>query len=57
MPHRDAAPVGAPCWIELFSSDTDKAEAFYGSLFGWTFENAGPDYGGYINASKDGDRG
>jgi predicted enzyme related to lactoylglutathione lyase len=41
--------VGAPCWIELFSSDTARARAFYGELFGWTSETAGPEYGGYVN--------
>jgi predicted enzyme related to lactoylglutathione lyase len=52
--HRDSAPVGAPCWVDLFSSDTDKARAFYGELFGWTSESAGEEYGGYINFAKDG---
>jgi predicted enzyme related to lactoylglutathione lyase len=56
MPKRDEAPVGAPCWVELFTSDTDRARAFYGELFGWTAEDAGPEYGGYINLSKDGIR-
>ncbi len=51
---REAAPVGAPCWIDLFSSDTDKVRAFYGELFGWTSESAGAEYGGYINFAKDG---
>jgi predicted enzyme related to lactoylglutathione lyase len=36
------------------TSDTDKATAFYGELFGWTAEAAGEEYGGYINFSKDG---
>lgn len=54
MPLRDLAPLGAPCWIDLFSADTDKAKQFYGGLFGWTFEDSGPDFGGYINFSKDG---
>lgn len=54
MPRRDVAPLGAPCWIDLFSSDTDKARQFYGELFGWTAEDTGPEYGGYINFSKDG---
>lgn len=53
MPLRDAAPVGAPCWIELFTSDTEAATTFYAALFGWTAETAGPEYGGYINLSKD----
>lgn len=48
------APVGAPTWIDLTTSDTDRAKQFYGSVFGWTFESAGPEYGGYTNAFKDG---
>jgi predicted enzyme related to lactoylglutathione lyase len=56
VPKRDAAPIGAPCWIELFTSDADKSRAFYGELFGWTSEAAGDEYGGYINFSKDGVR-
>jgi uncharacterized protein len=56
MPKRDSTPVGAPCWIELYTSDPDKAEAFYGQLFGWTAEHAGEDFGGYINFTKDGVR-
>ena len=54
MPTRDAAPVGAPCWVELFTSDPDKSRPFYGQLFGWTSEEAGEEYGGYINFLKDG---
>jgi uncharacterized protein len=38
--------VGAPCWIDLYSSDTDKATEFYGTVFGWTTESAGPEFGG-----------
>lgn len=54
MPIRHSAPLGAPTWIDLMSSDLEKAQDFYGTVFGWTFESAGPDYGGYINAAKDG---
>ena len=56
MPKRDVAPIGAPCWVDLITSDPDRARAFYGELFGWTSEDAGPEYGGYINFSKDGMR-
>jgi uncharacterized protein len=48
------APLGAPIWIDLSSSDPDRAQAFYTAIFGWTFESAGEDYGGYVNAAKDG---
>ena len=33
--------AGAPCWIDLYSSDTDKATKFYGDLLGWTARAAG----------------
>lgn len=46
---------GAPCWIDLMTADTGKAKAFYGGLFGWTFETGDQEkYGGYITAAKDG---
>lgn len=54
MTHRDDAPLGAPCWIELFTSDPDRARAFYGELFGWESEAAGEEYGGYLTFTKDG---
>jgi predicted enzyme related to lactoylglutathione lyase len=38
----------------LTTSDVARAQDFYGTVFGWTFESAGPEYGGYINAAKDG---
>jgi predicted enzyme related to lactoylglutathione lyase len=56
MPKIDEHPVGTPCWIELFTSDTDKARAFYGELFGWTTEEMGPDYGNYVNFHLNGRR-
>jgi predicted enzyme related to lactoylglutathione lyase len=54
VPTRDGAPLGAPCWIDLTTSDVERAQDFYGTVFGWTFESAGPEYGGYINAAKTG---
>ncbi|WKE68652.1 VOC family protein [Streptomyces sp. WP-1] len=38
---------GAPNWLDLGAPDIDGARSFYGSLFGWHFESAGPDAGGY----------
>lgn len=54
MPRRESAPNGAPCWIDLLTSDPDTSRAFYGELFGWTSEVGGPEYGGYITFAKDG---
>jgi len=56
MPQRDEAPLGAPCWVDLFSADPEGAQAFYGELFGWTAETAGEEFGGYVNFSRDGRR-
>jgi len=53
VPQRDVAPVGAPCWIDLLTSDPDTSRAFYGQLFGWKSEDAGEEYGGYVNFLKD----
>jgi predicted enzyme related to lactoylglutathione lyase len=54
MPVRNGAPLGAPSWVDLTTSDVDRAQDFYGTVFGWTFESAGAEYGGYINAAKAG---
>jgi uncharacterized protein len=54
MTKRDTAPAGAPCWLELYTSDPDAAKRFYGELFGWTHEDGGEELGGYISFFKDG---
>lgn len=55
MPVRVTAS-GAPCWLDLFTSDPDRAEAFYGRLFGWTVEHTGPEFGNYVTFLRDGVR-
>jgi predicted enzyme related to lactoylglutathione lyase len=54
MPTRDEAPIGAPCWIELFTSDVARSRAFYSELFGWTSEDPKAEFGGYFNSFVDG---
>jgi predicted enzyme related to lactoylglutathione lyase len=56
MPKRESAPVGAPCWIELFTSDVEKGRAFYHELFGWTSDDPAEEFGGYFTFYKDGVR-
>lgn len=46
MPERTSYAPGTPSWIDI-GTDVDAATTFYGGLFGWTFESAGPDGGGY----------
>lgn len=49
MPLRDDAPLGAPCWVDLQTSDPERAKAFYGELLGWEAEDGDPAFGGYLN--------
>lgn len=56
MPTRDNAPVGAPCWVDLMTSDPPRSREFYATLFGWQAEEPNPDFGGYANFTKDGVR-
>jgi uncharacterized protein len=56
MPKVDKVTNGAPCWMELSTSDGEKAEAFYGDLFGWSAFDTGADFGHYTIMSKGEDR-
>ena len=52
MPRVEGVTYGAPCWMDLSSSDIGKARAFYGELFGWTMTDTGPEFGNYNIVSK-----
>jgi predicted enzyme related to lactoylglutathione lyase len=55
MPTRDTAwPAGTPCWVDYGAPDIDAARSFYGGLLGWEFTGGGEEYGGYLNAARDG---
>lgn len=56
MTIRQNPPLGAPCWVDLMSSDVEKSKAFYGELLGWVAEKANAEFGGYINFQKDGEQ-
>jgi predicted enzyme related to lactoylglutathione lyase len=38
-------------YIEFSSPDIARAKAFYSSVFGWTFQDFGPDYAGFSSDS------
>lgn len=46
--------TGTPVWADLQSLDREAAHAFYGAVFGWTFEVTGEEFGHYANATLDG---
>ncbi len=50
----DTPSPGAPLWIDLFTSTPDESSAFYCALFGWEAQPGNPDFGGYLNFTKDG---
>lgn len=54
MVQMSSYPHGTFSWIELSTTDTDAAKQFYGSLFGWTAEDA-PVPGGVYTMLKKGD--
>jgi hypothetical protein len=48
---------GTPCWVDLATTDQAAAKAFYGGLFGWSYEDMPMDEAGqqrYSMASLDG---
>ncbi|MGY1594529.1 VOC family protein [Geodermatophilus sp. SYSU D00708] len=55
MPTRNTPwPAGTPCWVDYGAADIDAAKDFYGRLFGWEYEGGDPEYGGYLNAHRNG---
>jgi predicted enzyme related to lactoylglutathione lyase len=54
MTTRDRAPIGAPCWTDLWTSDVGGTRKFYAELFGWQAEEPSPEFGGYTMFSRNG---
>lgn len=46
--------TGAPCWIDVLTSDVRRSNDFYGELFGWTAADGMEEFGGYYMYSLDG---
>lgn len=47
MPAVDKHEVGTPTWVDLMTPDLEGAKAFYGGLFGWTFQTGSEEAGYY----------
>jgi uncharacterized protein len=43
-------PEGRPCWIDLLAHQQEGAMEYYAKLFGWKYDVAPPEYGGYALA-------
>lgn len=49
-----AKPQGTPVWVEFGSDDFARQKQFYTDLFGWEYEDLGPEKGHYHFVRKDG---
>jgi predicted enzyme related to lactoylglutathione lyase len=47
-------PIGAPCWIDLLTSDEGQAREFYAAVLGWTAGEGSAEFGGYFMFMRDG---
>ena len=47
-------PIGAPCWIDLLTSDASQARDFYNEVLGWSAGEASEQFGGYFMFMRDG---
>jgi predicted enzyme related to lactoylglutathione lyase len=54
MPTRDRAPIGSPCWVDLWTSDVEGIRKFYGELFGWEAQEPSAEFGGYFMFTRNG---
>ena len=54
MPTMTKHEAGTVCWVDLMAWDREKAQAFYGELFGWTFEVGTEETGYYTMARQKG---
>lgn len=48
------APVGAPVWMDLMSTDVAAAVEFYSAVFGWEADPGTEEFGGYRNFRANG---
>jgi predicted enzyme related to lactoylglutathione lyase len=54
MPTRNRAPIGSPCWADLWTSDVDGSRRFYSELFGWEAQEPSAEFGGYFMFTRNG---
>jgi uncharacterized protein len=50
----EIAPLGAPCWADLWTSDVHGSRSFYSETFGWKALEPNPEFGGYFQWHREG---
>jgi uncharacterized protein len=51
---KDPWPPGTPAWVDVMATDFEGTKAFYADLFGWEYDEGGPEYGNYATARLNG---
>lgn len=54
MTTRSSAPIGSPCWVDLWTSDVAASRRFYADLLGWQAQEPSPEFGGYFMFTRNG---
>lgn len=54
MTVRSNPPAGAPCWVDLWTSNVEGSRRFYADLFGWEPLAPSPEFGGYFMFTRAG---
>ncbi len=54
MTTRTSAPIGSPCWADLWTSDVEGSRKFYAELFGWEAQEPSAEFGGYFMFTRQG---
>jgi predicted enzyme related to lactoylglutathione lyase len=52
MPARDSYAQGTPNWVDLQTTDQAAAKAFYGDVFGWSYDDQPMDGGAVYSIAK-----
>ena len=54
MGERSTYPDGEPCWADVVTPDLDAGKRFYTAMFGWEYQDSGPEFGNYSMALLNG---
>jgi uncharacterized protein len=55
MPKRTSYTQGTPNWVDLQTTDQDAAKAFYGAIFGWSYDDQPMEQGAVYSLAKIGE--
>src|SRR5262245_2861383 len=54
MGERSSYPDGEPSWADVVTPDLAAGQRFYNAVFGWDYQNSGPEFGNYSMATVNG---